>query len=329
MVLHLNYIGSKKTLFNTLDKVFRKYITPTTVFGDLFAGTGTVAYMVQQKYKCPVITNDLQYYAYVINRAILAKISREDQKIIHHKIEQYNALPGVKGFMARKYAPPKRKYFTLANAARIDAMRLRLERDRPSLSDNVYYYLLASIIVAADRVANTSSVYASYLKEFKSSALKPITLAPYIPNPVRQQSAWHNRDVLTIIDKVKCDVLYLDPPYNTRQYSSYYHILETIAKYDAPKIHGITGVREDLIASAFSSKVQVEEAFQTLVSKVKAKVLIMSYNDEGIVPHDRMMDILKTHGKVRLYKIPYKKFKAQDGVDRATLYEYLFVSTKK
>lgn len=328
MVLHLNYIGSKKTLFNTLDKVFKKYVTPNTVFGDLFAGTGTVAYMIQQKYKCPVITNDLQYYAYVLNRAILAKISKDDQKIIQQKINQYNILPGVKGFMAKKYAPPKRKYFTLANAAKIDAMRLRLERDRSSLSDNVYFYLLASIIVAADRVANTSSVYASYLKEFKASALKPIQLAPYIPNTVRQQSSWYNKDVLEIIDKVKCDVLYLDPPYNTRQYSGYYHILETIAKYDSPNIHGITGVRGDLITSAFSSKVQVEQAFQTLVSKVKAKVLIMSYNDEGIVPHERMTEILKTHGRVRLFKIPYKKFKAQEGVERKELYEYLFVSVK-
>jgi adenine-specific DNA-methyltransferase len=328
MVLHLNYIGSKKTLFTTLDKVFQKYVTSSTVFGDFFAGTGTVAYMVQQKYKCQVITNDLQYYAYVLNRAILAKISKEEQKTITSKIDEYNALPGIKGFMARKYAPPKRKYFTLSNASRIDAMRMKLEHDRPSLNENVYYYLLASIIVAADRVANTSSVYASYLKEFKTSALKPITLAPYVKNRVRQKSRWYNDDVLNIIDDIKCDVLYLDPPYNTRQYGTYYHILETIAKYDNPKIHGITGVREDSLSSAFSSKVQVEEAFQNLVAKVKAKVLIMSYNDEGIVPHDRMMAILKQHGRVRLYKIPYKKFIAQDGVDRKTLYEYLFVSVK-
>lgn len=328
MVLHLSYIGSKKTLFDTLDKVFRKYVTPTTIFADLFSGTGTVSYMIQQKYKCPVITNDLQYYAYILNRAILAKISKEDQKIIQQKINEYNQLSPVKGFMARNYAPPKRKYFTASNAALIDAMRIQLEKDRATLSDNVYYYLLASIIVAADRVANTSSVYVSYLKEFKTSSLKHIELAEYIPNPVRQKNAWYNSDILDIIDKIQCDVMYLDPPYNTRQYSDYYHILETIAKYDAPKIHGITGIRDDLVRSAFSSMTQVEEAFEKLVSKVKAKVLIMSYNDEGIVPQKRMMEILKKHGRVKLYKIPYKKFKAQEGVDRDELYEYLFVSVK-
>jgi adenine-specific DNA-methyltransferase len=312
-----------------LDKVFRKYVTEKTVFADLFAGTGTVAYMVQQKYKCPVITNDLQYYAFVLNRAILTKYTRDEMNMIKKKIEEYNQLLGFKGFMARRYSPPKRKYFTTPNASKIDAMRLQLEKDKTRLNENVYYYLLASIFVAADKVANTSSVYASYLKEFKASALKPITLPTFTPNPIKQKVQCYNRDILDIIENIHCDVMYLDPPYNTRQYSDYYHILETIAKYDDPKLHGITGIRNDLERSAFSSMSQVQEAFKTLVSKVKAKILIMSYNDEGIVPQHLMLEILKQHGKVKLYKIPYKKFKAQEGVVREQLYEYLFVSVKR
>ncbi len=326
--LHLNYIGSKKTLFDKLDKVFQKYITNKTVFGDMFAGTGTVAFMIQEKYKCKVITNDLQYYAYVLNRAILTKYTQKEQNIITKKIEEYNNINGFYGFMARRYSPPSRMYFTRANAMRIDAMRIRLEKERKLISDNVYYYLLASIIVAADKVANTSSIYASYLKEFKPSALRKLTLSQAEFSDISNENIFYNENVVDIIDKVPCDVIYLDPPYNTRQYSTYYHILETIARYDAPKIHGMTGVRDELQKSTFSSAAEAEASFRSLVTKTMAKVLIMSYNDEGIVDHSTIRKILRLHGKVKMYKIPYKKFKAQQNIDREILYEYLFVSIR-
>lgn len=327
--LHLNYIGSKKTLFDTLDKVFKKYVTKDTVFGDLFAGTGTVSYLIQERYHCPVITNDLQYYAYVLNRAILTRYTNKEKQLVMQKIAEYNQLPGCNGFMSRHYAPPKRMYFTRANARRIDAMRIRLEQERPHLPEKVYFYLLASIVVAADKVANTSSVYAAYLKEYKPSAQKPIQLPePEFPDGV-PVNRWYNGDALEVVQKFECDVLYLDPPYNTRQYADYYHILETVARYDAPRIHGKTGIRDELQRSSFSSAAEVENAFRALIGKVRSKVLIMSYNDEGILPHDVLRKILRTHGRVKLYKIPYKKFKAQQDVTRDELYEYLFVSIRE
>lgn len=329
MTLALNYIGSKKTLYDTLDAVFKQYLTPTTVFADLFAGTGIVSYNVQQKYRCPVITNDMQFYAHVLNRALLSQLKPYDQIILKKKIDQYNQLSGVIGFVTLEYSPPKRSYFTRENAEKIDAMRICLESDRSDLSDDVYYYLLASIIVAADRIANTSCIYASYLKKFKASALKPITLVQYVPNNINQKSTWYNCDALILVDTLECDVLYMDPPYNARQYSQYYHILETIAKYDHPNIHGKTGVRDQLYRSPFSSKRQVVSAFQSLISKVKAKTLIVSYNNQGLISHDHMFEILKTHGSVTLHTRPYRKFKPHNGVDNTgELYEYIFVSEK-
>ena len=303
-------------------------MTEDTIFGDMFAGTGTVSFMIQQMYKCKVITNDLQYYAYIMNRAILTKYTKKEQTLITKKIEEYNNIQGIHGFISRNYAPPKRMYFTHKNAMSIDAMRIQLEKDKHAIPDNVYIYLLASIIVAADKVANTTSVYASYLKEFKPSAFQPIHLIVPIFAYIPKTNRFYNSDVLDIIDKTDCDVIYLDPPYNTRQYSTYYHILDTIAKYDSPNIHGITGIPDDLQKSTFSSMVEVENAFRTLVEKIKAKVLIMSYNDEGIISHNVLKSILNMHGKVKMYKIPYKKFKAQQNVEREKLYEYLFVSVK-
>lgn len=275
-----------------------------------------------------MVANDLQYYAYVINRAILSHYTAAEKRLIREKVAEYNGLRGRRGFIAQNYGPPKRMYFTRENAERIDAMRMRLEEDRPRLPAPVYFYLLASIIVAADKCANTSSVFASYLKEFKASALRPVRLAdPEFPDVARGNRCFH-ADATTVAAKTDCDVVYLDPPYNSRAYSYYYHVLETIARYDSPKIHGKTGIPDERPHSAFSSAAEAEQAFRDLVANIKARVLILSYNDEGLLSHEALRKILRTHGRVKMLKIPYKKFKAQQGVDRQDLFEYLFVSVR-
>jgi len=333
-MFRLNYIGSKKSLLQTIDKVFEKYVNEGTTFADLFAGTGAVAKFIHDKYHCKVIANDMQYYAYIINKASLTRYTRAEIAEINELVVKYNALrslPASGGFFVKNYAPPTRMYFTTANAGRIDAMRKALEKER--VNEAVYTYMLANIISAADKVANTSAVYASYLKEFKDSALREMTLMPF--NVDLPMSKAHNRvyneDILELGPRGNADVIYLDPPYNTRQYSDYYHILETIAKYDNPKIHGITGIRDDLAnKKSLFSTAQVTETFERLVAGLECKVLILSYNDEGTMDMKDIRRILKARfgGGVKLYKIPYKKFIAQDNVERKVLYEYLFVARK-
>jgi adenine-specific DNA-methyltransferase len=330
-MFRLNYIGSKKSLLETIDKVFEKYVDSGKTFADLFAGTGAVAKFVHDKYHCKVIANDMQYYAYIINKASLTRYTRADISRINELVAKYNALGNVRGFFVKNYAPPKRMYFTAANAGRIDAMRGALEKDRPYIDDRVYVYMLANIISCADKVANTSAVYASYLKEFKDSALREMTLMPFnedIPNN-QIGNRVYNSDILELGSHGNADVIYLDPPYNNRQYSDNYHVLETIAKYDNPKIHGITGLRDDLVhgKSLFSTAHAIDH-FAALVTGLVCKVLILSYNDEGIMSMKDIRRVLKGRfAHVKLYKIPYKKFIAQDNVERKTLYEYLFVAT--
>ena len=331
--LHLNYIGSKKKLFNRLDKVFKLYVNEDSIFGDYFAGTGIVSYLIAQKYNCTVVSNDLQYYSYVINYANLSKYTLNEQKQINEYISIMNNLEPVRGFMTINYAPPKRKYFTRNNASKIDGMRLWLEKNKHKFKFKIYMYLLAKIIVSSDKVANTSSVYASYLKEFKTTALKPIILLPYpSEKPIWDKKHYiYNMDVEKLISKIniKPTIVYLDPPYNTRQYSDNYHILDTIALYDSPDIHGITGIRDILQKSDFAKQSNAENAMNNLIFKLKdIPILIMSYNDEGILTHSQIIDILKQHGKVKMYKLKYNKFKGQDNVSRDTVFEYIFVSIK-
>ena len=326
--IRLNYIGSKKKLFPELNKVFARYVTKDTLFGDYFAGTGTVAYLVCERYGCPVVANDMQYYAYVINRARLARYSAADARCIQKLLRELNALPPRPGFVARHYAPPARKCFTATNAAKIDAMRAHLEKARPTLPENVYFYALAKILTAADKAANTASVYTGFLKAFKPRALHPLALTPYSPNGIRVQNQVHNRDALALArSAVKPAVVYLDPPYNRRQYASVYHVLDTIAKYDAPRLRpGVAGIPCAVSASDFSKKPRAERALSDLVHALRdVPVVILSYSSEGIIPQATIQKILSKRGPVTVHKVPYKKF-SQTGTVGAQVHEYVFVS---
>lgn len=325
-MFRLNYIGSKKSLLNTLDKVFINNINKDDIFADLFAGTGIVSKFVHDKYRCKIISNDIQYYAYILNKASLENYSKSDIDEINKLIEIYNNLKPIQGFFSKNYGPPKRMYFTELNASKIDALRTKLEQD--NLNDKIYIYMLANIISSADKVANTSAVYASYLKEFKKSALNELKLEVFNKDILKNNKGnkSYNKDILDL--NIKADIIYLDPPYNNRQYSDNYHILETIAKYDNPKIHGITGLRDDLVEhkSLFSTANAIE-AFRNLINSLNCKTLILSYNDEGIMSLKEIKLILKKKfGYVKLYKFLYKKFIAQDNVDRKMLYEYIFLA---
>lgn len=328
--LHLRYLGSKKTLLPHLEAVFRRYVRPGMLFGDYFAGTGAVAHMVSSTLRCPVLSNDAQYYSYVINQAMLAKYSKGDVALIKQKLAHLNALPPAPGFIARHYAPPARMFFTQANAAKIDAMRGELERQRQSLPPHVYLYLLAKILRAADRAANTTCVYAAYLKQFKPSSLAPLKLAPYLPNRITTDNKVFNCDAAKLARTGPTPaVAYLDPPYNGTQYATRYHLLDTIAKYDQPSISGKAGLRADPFVSKFARVTGAEKAFVELVRVLRrVPVLIVSYSDEGIIPHRRIEEILARHGPVTVHKFPHKKYRSHGNVCRKRVLEYVFVAQR-
>jgi adenine-specific DNA-methyltransferase len=326
----INYIGSKYKLYNSLlNKYFRKYITADTIVGDLFGGTGIVGYKLASEFNCNVISNDIQYYSYVLSRASLEIYTKKEITLINRKITEYNHLQVKNGFIKQNYSAPKRLFFTTENGGKIDAIRIKLKEDKKILPVNVYFYLLASLISAADKIANTSCVYGAYLKKIKKSAQKQIELQSVETIPtLSKPGLCYNKNIMDISDKF--DVVYLDPPYNHRQYCTNYHLLETIALYDSPKIYGKTGLRpyQDQ-KSDFCMKTKALDSFKKLIKKLNASVIMMSYNDEGILSKEEITSIFKKYGNVKIIKKQIKKFKAQNNVKRSKVYEYLFILEKR
>ena len=255
----MNYIGSKYSLIDFLEASIDKTLKlcnetrkpSEMVFADLFAGTGVVSgSFKRQGYS--IIANDIQYYSYVITKHMIENNGNLDKERCNQLIAELNSLEGVEGFIYKNYSYEgtegqeyRRLYFSDFNAKKCDAIRITIEDwfNQGKINENEYFFLLGSLINSIDKCANTASVYGAYLKKLKKSALKEMELTAL---PIMQGTVdckVYNEDISELIKNVSGDILYLDPPYNARQYCSNYHMLETIAKYDNPEIKGKTGLR--------------------------------------------------------------------------------------
>lgn len=328
----LNYIGSKHTLFNTLLSICKDNVPDmkNKTFMDLFSGTGTVGFNMLDNFKnCH--SNDLEYYSYVINYALLKCNYTEN---ITNIIETCNNLEMNEGLIYKNFSPTdncERMFFTNNNAKKTDAIRQYIQTQYSSnlITEKEYYFLLASLLVSIDKVANTSCVYGAYLKEYKKSALKDIILNPiHTKKDIEEGNNVYNTFAETFAepDSNYYDVIYLDPPYNQRQYSANYSPLNYIAHYDKDIVlKGKTALIDNYNKSDFCKKTEVSKAFNKLIDGLKCNYLLISYNNEGLLSVDDFKQILLKKGSVKLYKIQYNKFKAQQSVDKKFVEEYLWV----
>lgn len=328
----MNYIGSKFSLIEFLKSSIAKILEANgeerspadMVFADLMSGTGVVCSAFKQDGYL-VIANDIQYYSYVITKHIVENDDSLDEKRCLQLIEELNNLEGVEGFIYKNYCFEgtegqefRRMYFTEYNAKKCDAIRIAIEekRDKNLITDNEYFFLLGSLINSMDKYANTASVYGAYLKKLKKSALKEMKLEPLPVISGLHNGKVYNEDISELIKHVSGDILYLDPPYNARQYCTNYHLLETVARYDNPDIHGKTGLREYAEQkSDFCIKSKVEKAFAEIIKNANFKYIFLSYNNEGLMSSQTIEKIMKKYGKYKCEMQEHRRFKADNARD--------------
>ena len=350
----MRYIGNKTKLLGFIDRVMDELDIRSGVFCDLFAGTASVSRHMKER-GFQVISADLMRYSYVLQRAyvvvdeyppfsrlprevgVIPPSKGEDRNRPLQKTVQFlNALrDGRDGFIYRSYCPGgsggRRLYFTDHNGRRIDVIRERLARwqSEGRLTEDEYYLLLAALIEAADAVANISGVYCAFLKNLHPNATHRLKLKT--PRVITDSPGKHSAlmgDANELIENIRCDVLYLDPPYNVRQYACNYHVLETIAdgwSSDEPRIYGKTGMRPyKHQRSRYCCRRKGERALTDLVSKARDRTgcthLLMSYNDEGVIPRSSIERILKEAGlpgSYRTFRRGYRRFRSDsDGPNR-------------
>lgn len=353
----MRYIGNKTRLLGFIRRTAEAVGLAPGSMHDAFAGTASVGRAFKEL-GWRVASSDIMTYSYVLQRAYVVaqrtpaftKLRAGDADVrstlrsarfraaLAERRERLNggspggALDSIaeylsawiapeSGFMTCHYSPPGgRMYFTEENAGRIDAIRRRLHEWRAEelIGEDEYYILLAALIEAADRVANTAGVYAAYIKSWQPNARRPLTLVP--PAPVRgpRGAQAHQADAATVAAALgPVDLLYVDPPYNSRQYAGYYHVPEIIARGwfdDRPAIAGKTGLlarREQ--RSAWCSARKVEGALVELLEATRARHILVSYNSEGLLPEESMLSILASFSidqHVRRFTHSYRRYRA-------------------
>ncbi|WP_448530106.1 DNA adenine methylase [Raineya sp.] len=315
----MNYIGSKYTLIpfirETILEVVGQEKLSKAIFYDAFAGTGIVGRIFKNKVK-KIIASDTEYYAFVLNRNYI----QNHQEISFQNLLYLNSLKGKEGFIYKHYAEKGsfRKYFSAENGKKIDAVRSEIEYLRKNISEDEYFFLLCSLLESADKVANTASVYGAYLKNLKKTAQKPLFLEPAHFEVNHHTHEVYHGEAEKLIEKISGDILYLDPPYNARQYGSNYHLLNTIALYDNNfEPQGKTGLRPHYYKSLFCSKQKAPEMLEKIISKAQFKYIFLSYNNEGIIPLPTIQKIMRKYGNYEVFTQTYNRFMADKPSQRS------------
>ena len=312
----MNYIGSKLKLCQhflpeTIKSVCGTDLSQKT-FCDIFAGTGIVGRTFKTSVK-KVISNDIEYYSYILNKNYIE--NHRPLKNAENLVSELNEISFcVDGFIYKNYClggNGERQYFSDENGKKIDSIRIKIEewKNNGKINKSMYYFLLASLLESADKVANTASVYGAYLKNLKKSAKKQMILESADFELNDNEHEVFKSDANELITRISGDILYLDPPYNTRQYGANYHILNTIAEYKPFVPKGKTGLRE-YTRSKYCSVSSVKEEFENLIKNANFKYIFLSYNNEGLMSVEDVRRIMRKYGRYDLAQTDYQRFKA-------------------
>jgi adenine-specific DNA-methyltransferase len=328
----MRYIGNKTRLLPFILRTLRRSGLVVGSVHDAFAGTASVSRALKAD-GWRVYSSDLLMSSYVFQRAYVVA-DRVDSEI-EDRAMSLSALEPVEGFISAHFSPSagatndgggeSRMYFTPENAGRIDAAREGLERWRMAceISEDSYYLLLAAIIEGADRVANTAGVYASYMKRWQPNARRRFEVTAETPTrgafPAR---AWLADATEAAKEIGEVDLLYVDPPYNSRQYVAYYHIPEILARgwsEAPPEIRGKVGLLAGQEGrSQWSHGRRVKKLFSGLLEATGARHALVSFNSEGHLPPELLQELLAgvaVDGQVSHFTQMYRRYRADSNRD--------------
>jgi len=335
----MRYIGSKKLLLGEIERVIDENVQSAETFCDIFSGTVCVGNYFKKKYK--VITNDLLYFSYCIQQAIIENNTvPKFEKLGFTPVEYFNELDSneltelkkEKRFCVNNYSPAGgRMYLSESNALKIDYIRNKIKdwHGEGLINDFEFYYLIAVLVETIPFVSNISGTYGAYNKFWDKRSLNDIVLKDIEVIDNGKANRAFNQDGNELIKSISGDILYVDPPYNKRQYSSNYHLLETVAKYDFPNLKGVTGLRENEVKSNYCKKNVVLKSFEDLIKNAKFEHIIVSYSTEGLMGVNDIEAVLRKYGtSCKMYEIDYRRFKSNKVKTNNTLKELIFYMRK-
>lgn len=340
----MRYYGNKTKLLDFISEHANKLeLSQDKVFFDVFTGTTSVAQHFK-KLGYTVIANDFLYFSYALANTYISINQVPNFELLNGNLKHHNPIDALEylnklepevGFITKNYAPYgqcNRQFFSIENASKIDAIRQKIHdwQSTQLITEPEACYLIAALLNAINKVSNVSGTYGSFLKNWDNRALKPLVLAAPEIIPSSKSNLALNQDAENAAKQITADIAYLDPPYNSRQYASNYFLLELIAEGwfqdSEPAIYGHTGMRPyENQKSLFSTKRHAKSALERVLKNIRANYIMLSYNNEGIIDQDSIIEILSSKGDVEINTFNHKRYRSigQDGSKNKTT-EFLY-----
>lgn len=299
----IKYIGSKRVLVPHLVKAVSAFPESARVL-DLFSGTARVARALKASGRY-VVANDHLAYASTLARCYVQADSDAWRRLAETLLAELSTLPPRPGYFTRAFCEEAR-YFQPQNGARVDAIRSEIARlDLPPELEAI---ALVSLMEAADRVDSTTGVQMAYLKQWAPRAHNDLALR--LPAILRGPGEALELEAQEAASRVAVDVAYLDPPYNQHSYMGNYHVWETLVRWDHPETYGIANKRVQCKAykSPFNSKRRIRAAFEQVVSSIRAPHILVSFNNEGYLDRDEVIEVLSDRGRVGVVGVDFKRY---------------------
>lgn len=326
------YTGSKLKLKEWIKGLILKNCKECSSFCDIFAGTGVVTEAMFDTYN-DFIVNDFLFSNEIIYKAFFMNEEYDLEKLFNFK-KKYNSLDCEKlkdNYVSTNFG---NKYFEIGDARSIGYIREDIEKNKNKLNQREYSILIASLLYSFDKCANTVGHYEAYFKdkEIKRSFVFDL-ITPFDTISQNKHFSIYRDDANELATKISADIVYIDPPYSSRQYSRFYHVLENITKWEKPQLFG-TALKppvENMSAYCSSS---AKDAFEDLVGKLKCKYIVVSYNNtynskssssENKMTLEDIEKILNKKGKTSIFEMPFKAFNAGK-TDIQNHKEFIFIT---
>lgn len=322
------YLGNKYKLLPFIKQVVSDNCHDINMIADLFAGTGAVASAFQDR---EIITNDILYSNYISNIAWFSPQEYDEEKIIK-LIEFYNSKRvNTDNYMSKTFG---NTFFSIEDCRKIGFIRENIEKrhHNDEINGRERAILITSLLYAMDKIAKTCGHYDAYRKdvEFDLPLELSVPKASHNNNPRNQ---CYNEDINALAPNIQADLVYLDPPYNSRQYCDAYHVLENVARWKKPEVFGVARKMDrTALKSSYCTK-GATKAFADLITKINARYILLSYNNMENKGNDRsnakladedIIRILNNKGRVQIFEENYKAFTTgksdiKDNVERLFL----------
>lgn len=330
LINNRRYLGNKYKLLPFITRVVNEECRNIEVVADIFAGTGAVSSAFTDK---TIITNDLMYSNYICNYAWFGAEPYNPEIVIDFVV-RYNALSQCgENYMTENFADT---YFSREDCSKIGFIREDIEENHKNgiINQRERAILITSLLYAMDKIAVTCGHYDAYRKDagFDSSLELYVPLAE-VNNNV--SNCCFNEDANDLVKKIEADLVYIDPPYNSRQYCDAYHLLENVARWEKPEVFGVA---KKMNRSGMKSKyctISATKAFEALINDIKSKYIVLSYNNmaekgncrsNAKISDEDIMRILSKKGTVKVFEESYKAFTTGKS-DISENAERLFVCT--